>query len=316
MRTEKRKNRILRSLRTKLPVSGLFPGGIFPAGRSVLTAFLLAFAIALFIPADAKADNYIRNNWTDNGITREQYDAVMQVLRSHTGPEGDGSVSPMYDTGLTFDTKEDAIRFCFSMKELFLGQDDFGLCYNENGYSEMTAEIIQVDDQGTGLKYHAYGEKNPEPTVYAGWLPGASPFECLRQHETALNVVRAVAANAPEEEEAMYRYFFDWLREHVIYDDSLQKKSHSAYSALFESTSVCEGYSRAFSALCYQRGKYCRNVVVDGSGPGPYVHERNLVFVNGEPKWIDVTWGDATDGDPYEYFLFDVDLHWRTALGL
>ena len=67
--------------------------------------------------------------------------------------------------------------------------------------------------------------------------------------------------------------------------------------------------------LCWMTGRYCRNVTVQGEGQYG-THERNLVILIGEPKWVDVTWGDQPGGPNYGYLLYDVDYFWRQQLGL
>lgn len=287
--------------------------------RAVRTVFALAAAASLSVqgPASVKAHaaEYVRRFWTDTSVSAEQHEAVMNILRTTAGQDTGGLNTIMYDTGLGLGEGVDGYQFCYNFRELFLGRDDFGVCYNDEGFSSMTAEIVESSMQGIGLRFHATGPTSGIPSVFAGWLPGSNPAECLRQHDEAAAVLRQVAAGAPADDAEAYRYFFDWLCQRVTFDEEYKDTSHSAYSAVVEGSSVCEGYAKAFEALCWMTGRYCRSVTVEGDGRYG-LHERNLVFLNGEPKWVDVTWGDRPEGPAYEYLLYDVDILWRQRLGI
>ncbi len=293
----------------------------YPAFRSILrrmSAVLLAAVLSAAgsgMTVQAYAQEYISRSWMDTSVTFEQYAAVVNVLRANAGQDTGGQNSIMFDTGVTADSADDGFQLCYDIRSLFPGRDDFAVCYNEQGLSAMTAEIIESSEHGLGVRFHAVGETQGTPTLFAGWLPGSDPAECLRQHDAALAVLQQVAANAPADDAEAYRYFFDWLCANVTFDDEYRTTSHSVYSAVVEGCSVCEGYARAFEVLCWMTGRYCRNVTVQGEGQYG-THERNLVILNGEPKWVDVAWGDQPGGPNYGYLLYDVDYFWRQQLGL
>ncbi len=281
---------------------------------AVLLAAVLA-AAGSGLTMRSYAQEYIRRSWTDTSVTPEQYAAVLDLLRANAGQDTGGQNSIMFDTGVAADSGADGFQLCYNIRSLFSGRDDFAVCYNEEGLPTMTAEIVENSEYGMGIRFHAMGETQGTPTLFAGWLPGSDPAECLRQHDAAMAVLQQVAANAPADDAEAYRYFFDWLCANVTFDDEYRITSHSIYSAVVEGCSVCEGYARAFEALCWMTGRYCRNVTVQGEGQYG-THERNLVFLNGEPKWVDVTWGDQQNGPNYGYLLYDVDYLWRQQLGL
>ena len=285
--------------------------------RRLALALIIPMAFAGWNPAliEAHAENYIRRNWMDTSVTYEQYQAVLDTLRAHVFQDTGADTTQMFDTRVQLAPGTDGYQFCYNFRELFLGRDDFGVCYTAEGFPEMTAEIVESSAQGFGLRYHASGNVTGVPTLFAGWLPGSNPYECMRQHDAASSVLRQVAANAPADDEAAYRYFFDWLCDRVTFDEEYKPTSHSAYSAVIEGSSVCEGYAKSFEALCWMTGRYCRSVTVPGEGPYG-LHERNIVYVNGVPKWVDVTWGDKPEGKDYRYLLYDVDVLWRQQLGL
>ena len=268
-----------------------------------------------FTSIQALAQEFIRRSWTDTSVTLEQFENVIGILRENAGQDTGGQNTIMFDTAVYPEEGTDGFQLCYNIRSLFLGQDGFGICYNQEGLPQMTAEIVENSDQGMGIRFHAVGEEMGVPVIFAGWLPGSDPAEYLRQHDEAMAVLQQAAANAPADDAEAYRYFYEWLCGRVTFDDTYSIGRHSAYSAVVEGSSVCEGYARAFEALCWLTGRYCRCVTVQVDGSYG-THERNLVFLDGEPKWVDVTWGDQPDGINYEYLLYDVDSMWRQQLGL
>ena len=289
--------------------------------KRILRALALSLSAAAVLSAltctsiQAQAQEFIHRSWTDTSVTPEQFGGVIGMLRANTGQDTEGLNTIMFDTGVCPEEGTDAFQLCYNIRSLFLGQDGFGICYNQEGLPQMTAEIVESSDQGMGIRFHAMGEEKGVPSIFAGWLPGSDPAECLRQHDDAMTVLQQVAADAPADDAEAYRYFYDWLCGRVTFDETYSITSHSVYSAVVGGSSVCEGYARAFEMLCWLTGRYCRCVTVQGEGAYG-THERNLVFLDGEPKWVDVTWGDQPDGINYRFLLYDVDLMWRQQLGL
>lgn len=81
----------------------------------------------------------------------------------------------------------------------------------------------------------------------------------------------------------------NWIASNAKYDESLQKTS--CYSNVIEGTSTCNGYTRAFHAVCCYSGIRCENVrgYVDDK-----LHIWNKVFIDNTWKYIDVTWNSMS----------------------
>jgi hypothetical protein len=79
------------------------------------------------------------------------------------------------------------------------------------------------------------------------------------------------------------------------------KDHQNIASVLVDRESVCAGYSRAMQYLLKKVGIYC--TVVDGRAAGRGAHEWNLVKMDGDYYFVDVTWDDPTfDGKaPSDY---------------
>ena len=101
------------------------------------------------------------------------------------------------------------------------------------------------------------------------------------------------------------KYVFDYIINSTDYDTSLSSEQ-SMYSVLVDGRGVCAGYSKAAQYLLNQLGVEC--AYISGSTQGER-HAWNLVKVNGEYYYLDVTWGEqsftnsAGGSSPY-YGLF------------
>jgi len=96
---------------------------------------------------------------------------------------------------------------------------------------------------------------------------------------------------------------YDYICENVKYDyDNLNDEAHilkySAYAALCNGTSVCQGYANLFYRLANEAGLDAR--IVSGISRGQN-HAWNIVRVDGKYYNIDSTWDAGRDA--YNYFL-------------
>ena len=126
-----------------------------------------------------------------------------------------------------------------------------------------------------------------------------------------------------EKVEAIYNYIIGCnTYDDAAVDDPSDLLAHSAYGALIEGTSVCDGYSVLFYRMCLEAGIDALMIigVGDGNGDGSFdgeydgAHAWNVVCIDGYYYNVDATWDDtyAEAGLPYEYFLkcnktFEVD---------
>lgn len=83
-----------------------------------------------------------------------------------------------------------------------------------------------------------------------------------------------------------------WIAANAVYDTTLEKSS--CYSNIMEGTSTCNGYARAFLALCSYSGIICENVrgYTDGK-----LHMWNRVKLGDGWEYVDVTWNSMAGSD-------------------
>ncbi|MDR1629382.1 MAG: hypothetical protein LBS36_04095 [Oscillospiraceae bacterium] len=140
------------------------------------------------------------------------------------------------------------------------------------------------------------------PKVHKAYEKGLSSAQS--KFSTAMNGFSATGGTRYEKLKSIYDYLCDTVR----YVDS-NTTEHSAYGALVDKAAVCEGYARAFKALCDREGIPC--VLVSGQGVASSIESHMWNYVQMEDgDWyaIDVTWGDQDGGAVlYDYFLAGAD---------
>ena len=113
---------------------------------------------------------------------------------------------------------------------------------------------------------------------------------------------------------------FDYIASHVTYDyDNLNNQSyklkHTAYAALVNGTSVCQGYATLFYRMCLTAGLDAR-VITGSDTPGYSDHAWNIVRIGNLYYNIDVTWDAGHEPEDYNYFLRGQDTfeyHYRDS---
>ncbi len=104
------------------------------------------------------------------------------------------------------------------------------------------------------------------------------------------------------------RAAYDYICSHVVYDHNSREKEQAknyhpwtAYGALVEGESVCQGYALALYRLMLEEGIDCR--IISGYGDGEY-HAWNIVRLDGLYYYLDATWDrDRAGIEPYQWFL-------------
>ena len=126
--------------------------------------------------------------------------------------------------------------------------------------------------------------------------------------EEVETVTDEIIAEIPEDatDYDKLKYFFDWIDERTSYVKT--ERDQDFRSVFIDGESRCGGYSDAFQYLCQKAGIPCISVTgwtyleeVDEN-----YHKWNMVSLDGEPYWVDVTSGDTFTDEygiswPYNY---------------
>lgn len=96
----------------------------------------------------------------------------------------------------------------------------------------------------------------------------------------------------------------DYLVNNVEYDETKKlENTHSAYGAIIEGKSVCDGYAESFKTMMDMLGIECQVVIGEAAGED---HEWNMVCLDGAWYQVDVTWDDPVGknglGVSHKYF--------------
>ena len=93
-------------------------------------------------------------------------------------------------------------------------------------------------------------------------------------------------------------FIHDYIVNNCTYTEDA-KNSSSAYGCLIENEAVCSGYSRAAMLLLKKAG--IESMLVGGTGitseSDSISHMWNLVWIDGNPYHLDVTWDDPTSAN-------------------
>lgn len=176
--------------------------------------------------------------------------------------------------------------------------DDFDMVYDAYCYDH--AEAFYV----TGAYSYSYNTLTNTVTLFR---PEYADFTAADQQrfDTALDTLYAsagITAGMSDYEKSLLLH--DALSSHVTYDLTAPAM-HTAYGALVNGRAVCDGYAEAYQCLLREAGITSHIVVgysvnpSSGKGEG---HAWNLVELDGEYYYTDVTWDDQGD-DLYHAYL-------------
>ena len=95
--------------------------------------------------------------------------------------------------------------------------------------------------------------------------------------------------------------------------------AHTSYAAIVNHSAVCDGYAKAYQYLLYKVGILSHIVTGYGQSDSvPENHAWNIVWLDSEPYYVDVTWDDKTKkgsdegyisvGISYRYFNMDDEI--------
>lgn len=112
--------------------------------------------------------------------------------------------------------------------------------------------------------------------------------KCNSQIENEVNkAVKAAAAMKTDIEKIMYVH--DYLVDTIDYDNDGANNQNNIYGALFLHSTMCVGYSSAFTYILGKLGIKSYIVTSDSLG-----HAWNLVYLDGKYYNVDCTWDDPT----------------------
>lgn len=182
------------------------------------------------------------------------------------------------------------------MREVKSSKDSSWSIVSGRTISDKSYSYKLMDDY---LETYLYPTDNLEETCFV--FKGATlSLDTSSKYYNTEDKIRSVMdkLNVPEgsTDEQKVRLIHDFIVNNFDYDSSDFRSSAGSVSDAIANGSklVCSGYTRLFMQLCNKYGLEC--VPVYGTGLGQN-HTWNKVKVNGEWKYIDVTWDDNTSSN-------------------
>ena len=174
-------------------------------------------------------------------------------------------------------------------------------------------EIAKLDDPylfHTGRLSFRYDERSPKATVRPEYTMSkqeyAATVETVRRR--LLKILAPAKDFSPVDAE---KFIHDYIVKNVRYDRLTKVYSHEVTGPLCHGVGVCEGMAKTFKLMCGALGVDC--LVVTGVGVPPDKatgkkserHAWNVVFIDGEPFAVDVTFDASLSTEKkicYRYF--------------
>lgn len=157
------------------------------------------------------------------------------------------------------------------------------------------------------ISHSAEFEKAAEDIITAS---GVNPD--MSDYDKALALYNELALRVVYDDDSLAKYNKEIAEANAITDEDERDNAinavnskyaymHSAYAALVTGKAVCDGYSRAYQYLLYKVGILSHITTGKADGGG---HAWNLVKLDGEWYYTDLTWGDDSTNNTifYEYF--------------
>ncbi len=156
--------------------------------------------------------------------------------------------------------------------------------------------------------------------TYALTLEYKTDVELLKQYHDEAEVkakeIIAEIITGEMDDKAKIKAIHDYIVINCAYDydnyvaGTIPFEARLAYGALIKKSAVCQGYTAAFNLLCKEAG--VRSVVVTGTSPSSTdVHAWNMVLVDGEIYYIDITHNDPVPDQAgkasNKYFMLSAD---------
>lgn len=185
-------------------------------------------------------------------------EAVMDALKE--GRKDGGYIK----TGIVFNSEEEAFSFGrYYYRYIYLGKEE--------------VTLYSFDENGKSAIYVSCG--NPDKAVSEH-----------RQVQDRLSDVVQSCRTLGDREKA--EYFYDWVYNHVSYDQTLKNKT--IYDAVVDGSSVCWGYVSAYLMLCRSAGLICEPVYAGN-------HAWNKTWIDGEWRYCDITWDKSLGGSTWKF---------------
>ena len=197
--------------------------------------------------------------------------------------------------------------------------------FDEDSLQELIGRLIKQalahtgePDEGDYIAFQYSSYKGYAHTTYSLFSPAVeveytlSYYDNARQEAEVDKKVSEIIAGLQLDGKTDFEKIaaiHDYLCDNIEYETAEESSDivRTAYGALIEGKAVCQGYSVSLYRLLLEAGIDNRIIFGEGlSGDGSSgPHSWNIIELNDEYYYIDVTWDDAGYG--YDYFMVPAD---------
>ncbi|HIW32784.1 MAG TPA: hypothetical protein IAA29_08350 [Candidatus Paenibacillus intestinavium] len=267
---------------------------------------IVAIAIGCYQWLEQNTDMDLKQQVTTT--IQETVDDTALFIKDGLKVESSSSSSRTGEEKLSSKDSEQIVQYI--AKELAEGRTAIDITIQGNGddiqnqFANWLQQAIDVDD------YIKYTMESYSYSMNSGLSKSEVALTIVyrESHEMSAEVTSYVKQVIKTLELERYSSFeqvkliHDWIVQHVQYDQSLTR--YTAYEAITEGTTVCQGYALLGYRLYSEAGFDVR--IVEGS-VNTGEHAWNLVKIEGQWYQIDLTWddpiGQAEDDVSYKYYL-------------
>lgn len=263
--------------------------------RLIKNLFFLVFIIIMLITAALFALSYYDTNISENIITEEEVRQVLSADQILSNPR----------SGFAQLTAEEQAAYLRINNEIQNLNSDFSLIGNsvsEEQFNKITTFILKDHPEYFYIDTIEY-LKTPDGMVENVTMNYSADNETILQQQLEVENWKNYILSGITPEMNNYdiaKYLHDYLVQTTTYDETVAN-NQNVLSVVESASSVCAGYSKAYQYLLNQAGIFSTYV----SGTADIgSHAWNLVEINGEYGWVDVTWDDPSFVDnniPDEY---------------
>ena len=150
-------------------------------------------------------------------------------------------------------------------------------------------EIFYVE--GYAFTKYSRGNKITKIIFQASYTMEKEEVEEKRRaiEEKATEILAGIPADADDYEKI--KYIYEYIIKNTEYNVTAENNQNIC-SVFLGGQSVCQGYAKATQYLLSKTG--VKSTMVVGFVEAGEGHAWNLVYANGEPYYVDTTWGDAS----------------------
>lgn len=203
---------------------------------------------------------------------------------------------------LSDEEKEAYLRITNELDDLNANFSISDLGLNEEQFERVTNYILSDHPEYFYVDHLSYTMGLNNKILDVNYTFSLDEDEILEKQQEVEKWSDAILSNVTDDmsDYEVAKYLHDYIVSNVDYDLTVDN-DQNILSVVEENRSVCAGYTRAYQYLLNEAGIFSTYVTGNvASGP----HAWNLVELDGEYGWIDVTWDDPSFGDssiPDEY---------------